>query len=152
MKTLELNTDHYPKPKDWSEFFNYHKLSEGDRVEIKGAGLKEKLPDLIAIAVAITINQHGPGNKKHRITDSKNILKELYQKTTKKELEKLLKNELGIEVSFQTSEEKDEEEFRKDLYQLAGQSMKNYCAEDEPDYSNVPLIEKNPDYNPDKWK
>jgi hypothetical protein len=40
----------------------------------------------------------------------------------------------------------EEEEFRRDCFQLARQGLAALYSDDEPDYSDAPLIEINPDY------
>jgi len=51
----------------------------------------------------------------------------------------------GVQV-FVTVMSEDESEFRRDFFQLAQQGMSAMYSDDEPDYSDAPLIEVNPDY------
>ncbi|MCU0424237.1 MAG: hypothetical protein MUF71_01290 [Candidatus Kapabacteria bacterium] len=54
---------------------------------------------------------------------------------------------LGNEHRQQLSKEhQDLEQERNDWYAIAAQSLERAYSDDEPDYSNVPLIEVNPLY------
>ncbi len=48
--------------------------------------------------------------------------------------------------------EEDDQEYRKDWTRFSQEMLSRAWDEDEPDFSDIPLKKRNPNYDPEKWK
>lgn len=72
------------------------------------------------------------------------MIDDLFKEKTVEEIETQIENDYGVKLEV---EQRDSD--REDFLELSAQAFEQEYG-DEPDYSNVPIIEINPDYNP--WK
>ncbi|HYV94741.1 MAG TPA: hypothetical protein VE978_23405 [Chitinophagales bacterium] len=145
MKTLELEVDEVKSPEEVVNFFKENDMSEGDTLKISTD--EENLAfSAILFIIALAIVFYFTKEKVKRIVDGEKMLDDLFNGKSAEEMEKQIEEEYGVKIEIE-HRENDE---RKDWGMLSMQGLSHAYGDDEPDYSDVPLIETNPDYKP--WK
>ena len=103
---------------------------------------------LLLLAVALLAHFGNKQQQEKRIADGERALKDLFEKGNSEEIEKELEAEYGIQIEFIRAGHDEESQERADWRRLGMQALAASYGDDEPDYSDVPLLEPNPNYDP----
>jgi hypothetical protein len=144
----ELDIDELT-PQKLRSYFKEQKLRAGDELKLKSSREKGK-----AIAAMIYLLAWILLYVLKRYSDQKEgekRLQDLFQRTSAEELETLMQEEYGIKMSFE-QKEGGEDRFREEMYELSEKGLGRAWDEDEPDISDIPVQEPNPNYRPEKWR
>jgi predicted nucleic acid-binding protein len=143
VRNHELILSRLNSPGEVADFFRQKRVQKGDSVTILAEGTKILNRTALFTLVLIALVYYFDIKKKKQEADK--ILENVFSGMPVEEIEKQVEKEYGISIEIK---EQDDEE-RKFWQQAALQSMaKEY--DDEPDYSDIQLMEPNPEYKP--WK
>lgn len=154
MRTLTLPIHELQSPQEILSFLAKENLRKGDRLDLV-VRKEQKEHDLAFLGLLlllglVLLTYFGEQEQtKNRVEDGENILKKLFEEGQAEKMEKNLESKYGIEIGVvRTIEEADDDD---DAWRDAAPIlMNNAYDDDEPDYSDVPLLEPNPNYRP--WK
>lgn len=149
MKTLTLPVHNLQSPQEMLALLAKDNLRRGDKLDIIISEEEKNLlmaALLLLLAIALLAHFGEKQQQEKRIADGAKMLQDLFSKTDSAEIESKLEAEYGIEIEFIRAG--DEEEERADWRRLGMQALAASYGDDEPDYSDVPLLEPNPDYKP----
>lgn len=152
MKTLTLRIQELQSPQEILALLAKENLRKGDRLDLV-VRKEENEHDLAFLGLLLLLGlvllaYFGEQEQtKKRVADGENILKKLFEAGQAEKMEKNLESEYGIEIEVvRISEAVDDDDAAwRDAAPLL---MSHAYDEDEPDYSDVPLLEPNPNYRP----
>ncbi len=144
----ELDIDRMT-PDKLDAYFKEHEPQEGDELELKSSMSEEGMVLAVISLLAIVILYYFKRQKDQQ--EGENKLKELFERTSVEELEELMEQEYGIKMSLE-QKGNPEGRFQEEMYQLSEEGLNRAWDEDEPDISDVPIKEANPNYQPKRWK
>lgn len=151
MNTLEISIDKFTQPADVLQDIRNGNLKYGDTLKVSS---KEK-EVLKSIAAAFLVYYALMYYFKNYMTDksgSGKLLDEIIMRKSSEEIEREIAQTFGINIQFQSSD-KDEQDFtneKGDWTAMTSNDFAKVYSADEPDYSDVPVREPNPEYI--KWK
>lgn len=141
MKTVEVNISKSRKPRQILKIFRSRKLAKGDRLRIRKSDDDFPFP-VALVLVLLVIVWYFTNESKKKKSFGDEIEEMLFDKNmTSDVLEKQIEKEYGVKVEVASEDFEDNEWSDLSVKSLAG----NY-SDDEPDYSDVKMMEPNPDY------
>lgn len=147
MKTLELNINNIHSANELVELLSKNKTAEGDTLKLLNAEGKNDFTLIgLWILVAAAIIYYFEKEKSKRMQEGEKILQSLFTGKNAEEIEKQIKDEYGINVEIEYAPETEKEFWNK----IAMTNLSKVYHPDEPDYSEITLLEPNPNYQP--WK
>lgn len=145
MKTHQLEVYSFSIP----EVVNFLKNEDVEIGDSLSVNVNKEMTNAIVglmLIIGLAIYYYLDVTKKVRKKEGEQILNDLMQKTTAKEIENLIESEYGIKIEMEEKIDSEQNFWTK----VSTQAFVRAYDSDEPDYSDVPLMEPNPNYN--AWK
>jgi hypothetical protein len=146
MRTHELAIANYQSPEAVVRFLDEHKVKRGDTLKVTTEQYQQTI--LMALSLIVVMALFYFYKKKgEREEEGGKILEGIFKEgATVEDIEKQVEKEYGIKIEVET---KPDEE-RDFWYKLSAQNLSRAYGIDESDYSDVTILEPNPNYKP--WK
>ncbi|MCF8461397.1 MAG: hypothetical protein K9G46_11795 [Flavobacteriales bacterium] len=142
MREVEIDIDQIHSRGDIDDALRESKLTKGDHVRF----FKSKNVSAIQVFSVLFFMFLFLLNEKRK-TFAEKILTDIFNKyQNEEELETEIEKEYGIKVTVETVNDPD----REDWMRMSAIEFEKCFSDPDDDYSDVPLIELNPDYIP--WK
>lgn len=147
MKTLELNINDIHSANELVDLLSMNNTTEGDTLKLFNAESKNDFILIgLLIIVAAALVYYFEKEKSKRQQEGEKILESLFAGKNADEIEKQIKDEYGIIIEIENASETEREFWNK----IAITNLSKAYHPDEPDYSEITLLEPNPNYQP--WK
>lgn len=140
MSTIYLDTDEIQTSQEAYSYLKDKKLQKGDEIRILTGENQLALIAVVLLVILAIVALCDKEFAKKQSFGSK-IMDELFGNKSPEELEKEIEDQYGISIEV---EQKDKG--REEWTQFAAKGLADTYDEDEPDYSDVELKEKNPNY------
>lgn len=143
MLTHELLLNKLSSPEEVANFFQQKDVKKGDTVKVLADRSTSLVRSVLITMVMMAVIFHF--DKKKRQEEGDKLLKNVFDGMAVEEIEKQVEQQYGINIEIH---EGDDEE--RQFWQQAGLKSMEKEYGDEPDYSDIKLMEPNPEYKP--WK
>ena len=130
MKTVKLHIDHSTKPQTLARELKKKNLQKGDLLTIKSL-LDVEMVLLIVLVSLAFLNE--------RKIDYAKVLKDIFGNKDSSEIQKEIADEYGIALEVEAANDADWKQFSK-------QKLAKAWEEDEPEYDESMVKERNEDY------
>ena len=145
MKTLELEVDEIKSPGEVVNFFKKNEMREGDTLKISTS--EENLAySAVLFIIVLAIVFYFTKEKVKRVAEGEKMLDDLFKGKSAEEMERQIEEEYGVKIEIESHEEQE----RREWGMISLHGLSHAYGDNEPDYTDVPLIEVNPNYKP--WK
>lgn len=151
MNVIEIEIDKSTQPADVLKNITDAKLKSGDTLKINSKQDEILKSVAAALLVYYAVLYYFRINMTDKL-DAGKLLEEIIKRKSSKQIEKQIKNDFGINVQFQQTDH-SEQSFIKEKKEWTNMTISEFgkmYAVDEPDYSDVPVREPNPEYK--TWK
>lgn len=143
MQSVTINTRKYKSRHDLEQYLKGKHLVKGDKVEIVSSNSDQFSSFATVMMVLVAIVFVFGALEKKKFVDK--LLNNLFKNEDLDAFEKQIEKEFGVDIKVtqDTSCEREEREF---WTALGSQSFQKAYGENEPDYTNVKVLEPNPKY------
>lgn len=138
MSTIYLDTEKIQNRQEAYEYLRDQQIQKGDEIKILTAEERGTLAFTAIIFVIIMAIFFYLSKVKHF---GDKVVEQMFGDKSNEDLEKEIEEQYGISIEV---EQKDKS--REEWTQFAAKGLADTYDEDEPDYSDVELKEKNPNY------
>jgi len=143
MQSVTINTRKYKSRHDLEQYLKGKHLVKGDKVEIVSSNPDQFSSFATVMMVLVAIVFVLGALEKKKIADK--LLDNLFKNEDLDVFEKQIEKEFGVDIKV-TQDASGKREEREFWTALGSQSFQKAYGENEPDYSNVKVLEPNPKY------